>query len=161
MARIPEDTIQTVRDQADIVDLVGRHVSLKKAGRTFKGLCPFHEEKTPSFIVSPDRGTYHCFGCGEHGNCFGFLMRQEGLTFPEAVRSLAGELGIHVPESGGADRGEIEQVVRANEVAQGYYRRSLTRTKARSRATTSSPVASTRRTPTSTASASRPIVGTA
>ncbi len=125
MARIPEDTIQTVRDQADIVDLVGRHVSLKKAGRTHKGLCPFHEEKTPSFIVSPDRGTYHCFGCGEHGNAFGFLMRQEGLTFPEAVRSLAAEHGIDVPESGGADRSEIEQVVRANDVAQDYYRRCL------------------------------------
>ena len=125
MARIPEDTIQTVRDRVDIVDLVGRHVSLKKAGRTHKGLCPFHEEKTPSFIVSPDRGTYHCFGCGEHGNAFGFLMRQEGLTFPEAVRSLAGELGIEVPESGGADRGEIEQVVRANEVAQAYFRSAL------------------------------------
>ena len=125
MARIPEDTIQNVRDRADIVDLVGRHVSLKKAGRTFKGLCPFHNEKSPSFIVSPDRGTYHCFGCGEHGNAFGFLMRQEGLTFPEAVRSLAGELGIEVPETGGADRGEIEQVVKANDVAQGYFRDSL------------------------------------
>jgi DNA primase len=125
MARIPEDTIQTVRDRADIVDLVGRHVALKKAGRTFKGLCPFHQEKSPSFIVTPDRGTYHCFGCGEHGNAFGFLMRQEGLTFPEAVRSLAGELGVEVPETGGADRGEIEAVVRANDVAQAYYRSSL------------------------------------
>lgn len=125
MARIPEDTIQTVRDRADIVDLVGRHVALKKAGRNFKGLCPFHQEKSPSFIVTPDRGTYHCFGCGEHGNAFGFLMRQEGLTFPEAVRSLAGELGVEVPETGGADRGEIEAVVRANDAAQSYYRSSL------------------------------------
>ncbi len=125
MARIPEDTIQTVRDRADIVDLVGRHVALKKAGRTFKGLCPFHQEKSPSFIVTPERGTYHCFGCGEHGNAFGFLMRQEGLTFPEAVRSLAAELGVEVPETGGADRSEIEVVVRANDLAQSFYRQAL------------------------------------
>ena len=76
MGRIPEETIQAVRDRVDIVDVVGRHVGLKKAGRTWKGLCPFHQEKTPSFVVSPERGTYHCFGCGEGGNVFSFLMRQ-------------------------------------------------------------------------------------
>ncbi|MDP6540592.1 MAG: CHC2 zinc finger domain-containing protein, partial [Planctomycetota bacterium] len=92
MARIPEDTIQTIRDRVDILDVVGRSVSLKKAGRNFKGLCPFHEEKTPSFNVHPDRGTFHCFGCGEGGNVFTFLMNHDGLTFPEAVRSLAADL---------------------------------------------------------------------
>jgi len=125
VGRIPEDTIQVIRDRVDIVDLVGRHVSLKKAGRSFKGLCPFHQEKTPSFIVSPDRGTYHCFGCGEGGNAFAFLMRHENLTFPEAARSLAAELGIEIPESGGGDRGLSEQIFRANAVAQEFYRASL------------------------------------
>jgi hypothetical protein len=94
VGRIPEDTLQTVRDRVDIVDLVGRYVSLKKAGRSHKGLCPFHHEKSPSFVVTPERGTWHCFGCGEGGNAFTFLMRHENLTFPEAVRSLAAELGI-------------------------------------------------------------------
>ena len=94
MGRIPEDTIQTVRDRVDIVDLVGRFVSLRSAGRNHKGLCPFHDEKTPSFVVTPDRGTFKCFGCGEGGNAFGFLMRLENLSFPEAVRALAAELGV-------------------------------------------------------------------
>jgi len=126
MARIPDETIQAIRDRVDIVDVVGRAVGLKKAGRSWKGLCPFHDEKTPSFIVSPDRGTYHCFGCGEGGNVFGFLMRHEGLSFPEAVRSLAAELGIEVPESGGGgDPGVGARILAANRAAQELYRRSL------------------------------------
>lgn len=125
MGRIPEDTLQTVRDRVDIVDLVGRHVSLKKAGRSYKGLCPFHHEKTPSFVVTPERGTWHCFGCGEGGNAFAFLMRQENLTFPEAVRSLAAELGIEIPESDAGERGVLEGVLRANALAQEYYQRAL------------------------------------
>ncbi|MAE94343.1 MAG: DNA primase [Deltaproteobacteria bacterium] len=126
MARIPEDTIQTIRDRVDILDVVGRSVSLKKAGRNFKGLCPFHEEKTPSFNVHPDRGTFHCFGCGEGGNVFTFLMNHDGLTFPEAVRSLAADLGIEIPESDrGGDRGLGEKVLEANKVAQEFYARAL------------------------------------
>ena len=96
MARIPEETLQTIRDRTDLVDLVGRHVALKKAGRTYKGLCPFHHEKTPSFQVNPERGIYHCFGCGESGNAFAFVMRVEGLTFPEAVRTLAAGCGVEI-----------------------------------------------------------------
>ena len=125
MGRIPEETIQTIRDRVDVVDLIGRTVHLKKAGRSFKGLCPFHHEKTPSFTVSPERGTYHCFGCGEGGNAFAFLMRHDNLTFPEAVRALAAELGIEVPESGGRERGAVEETLRALAVAQGLYQRSL------------------------------------
>ncbi len=126
MGRIPDDIIQTIRDRVDIVDLVGRHVTLKRAGRTWKGLCPFHQEKTPSFIVSPDRGTYHCFGCAEGGNAFGFLMRHEGLTFPEAVRSLAAELGIEIPETGGrGDGGVSEQVLAVCKLAAATYERAL------------------------------------
>ena len=126
MGRIPEDTIQTIRDRVDIVDLVGRHVTLKRAGRTWKGLCPFHQEKTPSFIVSPDRGTFHCFGCGEGGNAFAFLMRHENLTFPEAARSLAAELGIEIPESSReSDGGLSEKVLEACRLAASVYERAL------------------------------------
>ncbi len=122
MGRIPEETLNAIRDRVDVVDLIGRHVGLKKAGRTWKGLCPFHHEKTPSFIVSPDRGTYHCFGCGEGGNAFGFLMKHEGLSFPEAVRSLAAELGIEIPEErAGTERGLVEEIYRANRVAKAFY----------------------------------------
>lgn len=125
MGRIPEDTIQAVRERVDIVALIGRHVSLKRAGRSWKGLCPFHQEKTPSFHVSPERGAWHCFGCQEGGDAVAFAMRQEGLTFPEALRSLAAEAGIEVPETGGGERGLSEQVLRANQIAQQLYTQAL------------------------------------
>jgi len=125
LGRIPDETIQQVRDRVDLIDLVGRFVSLKPAGRNHKGLCPFHGEKTPSFVVTPDRGTYKCFGCGEGGNAFGFLMAMENLTFPEAVRQLAGEHGIEIPETGGADVSISENVREANAVAQDCYRACL------------------------------------
>jgi len=126
VGRIPEDTLQTVRDRVDLVELIGRYVALKKAGRSYKGLCPFHHEKTPSFTVNPDRGAYHCFGCGEGGNAFGFLMRLENLTFPEAVRSLAAEHGVAIPESGRSEEaGLVERVLEANAVAQRLYTRVL------------------------------------
>src|SRR5262245_27667065 len=114
-----------IRDRGDIVDLVGRHVALKTAGRSYKGLCPFHHEKTPAFIVTPERGTWHCFGCGEGGNAFAFLMRHDNLTFPEAVRSLAAGLGIEIPESDSGERGLLEGVLRANTLAHEYYQRAL------------------------------------
>ncbi len=126
MSRIPADTLNAIRDRVDIVDLVGRHVGLKKAGRTWKGLCPFHHEKTPSFIVSPDRGTYHCFGCGEGGNAYGFLMKHDGLTFPEAVRSLAADVGIEVPDSyDGPERSQLDEIYRANKLAKAFYQARL------------------------------------
>jgi DNA primase len=126
MSRIPADTLNAVRDRVDIVDLIGRHVGLKKAGRTFKGLCPFHGEKTPSFIVSPDRGTYHCFGCGEGGNVFGFLMKHEGMSFPEAVRSLAADAGIEIPEyGGGPERSVLDETYGANKAARAFYQAEL------------------------------------
>lgn len=95
---IPPGFIQELLARADIVDVVGRHVQLKKAGINHKGLCPFHGEKSPSFIVSPSRQTYHCFGCGAHGNAVGFLMEHAGLSFPDAVRELAQQYGLAVPE---------------------------------------------------------------
>jgi len=86
--------IDDVKERIDIVELVGQTVPLKRAGRNFKGRCPFHAEKTPSFIVFPDSGHYHCFGCGEHGDVFTFLMKTQNLDFSEALRELAGRAGI-------------------------------------------------------------------
>lgn len=96
--RIPEDVVDRIREATDIVDLVSSYVALKRSGRSFKGLCPFHDEKTPSFIVNPERQSYKCFGCGEGGNVFTFLMQQDRLTFPEAARLLAERSGIPIPE---------------------------------------------------------------
>lgn len=105
MGRISDDIIHAIRDRVEIVDLVARHVALRQVGRSFKGLCPFHTEKTPSFHVHPERQIFHCFGCDVGGDAFGFLMRQENLSFPEAVRALARECGIEVPEADGAAAG--------------------------------------------------------
>ncbi|PQP33698.1 DNA primase, partial [Desulfobacteraceae bacterium SEEP-SAG9] len=83
---IPEDKISEIRNTADVVDIVSEVVLLKKAGRNYVGLCPFHSEKTPSFTVSPEKQIFYCFGCGVGGNVFSFLMKQEGISFPEAAR---------------------------------------------------------------------------
>jgi len=98
MGRIPEDVIQKVIDATDIVDLIGSHVQLKRAGSTFKGLCPFHNEKTPSFNVSPSRQNYKCFGCGEGGSAIGWLMSYENLPFVDAVKKLADRANIIIRE---------------------------------------------------------------
>ena len=93
---IPEDKISEIKNAADIVDIVSEAVLLKKAGKNHVGLCPFHSEKTPSFTVSPDKQIFHCFGCGTGGNVFSFLMKQEGLSFPEAAERLARRYGIDI-----------------------------------------------------------------
>jgi DNA primase len=95
---IPPTFIQDMLSRVDIVEVVGRHVELKKAGINHKGLCPFHGEKSPSFIVSPSRQTYHCFGCGVHGDALRFLMEHSGMGFLDAVRDLAQQVGMTVPE---------------------------------------------------------------
>ena len=100
MARIPQETIDRIRDTADIVDVVSRHVDLKKRGRNFFGLCPFHTEKTPSFSVAPDKGIYHCFGCGNGGNAVNFIMELEKISFVETIQQLGQQLGIEVAFSG-------------------------------------------------------------
>ena len=97
---ISEDVINQVRDRVDIAEIVGHHVSLTRAGQNLKGLCPFHQEKSPSFTVSPSRQIFHCFGCGAGGNVFTFLMRVTGANFPETVRELGRKFGIDVPDSG-------------------------------------------------------------
>jgi DNA primase len=96
---LPTGFIQELLSRVDVVEVVGRHVELKRAGTVHKGLCPFHGEKTPSFTVSPSRQTYHCFGCGAHGDAIRFLMENQGLHFMDAVRDLAQRVGVTVPES--------------------------------------------------------------
>ena len=125
MGRIPDETIQAIRDRVDLVELAGRFVALKPSGRNHKGLCPFHDEKTPSFNVNADRQVFHCFGCGAGGNAFTFLMRHENLTFPEAARELGRAVGIEVREEGGPEAGLSERVREANDVAQAFFREEL------------------------------------
>ncbi len=96
---IPQDFIDDLIARADIVEVVGHRVPLKKAGREFKACCPFHDEKTASFTVSPGKGFYHCFGCGAHGTAIGFLMEFDHMSFVEAIESLAGTMGVEVPRS--------------------------------------------------------------
>jgi len=129
MASYPQPVLDEIRAAVDIVDLVGRFVGLKKAGQNWKGLCPFHAEKTPSFTVNPKRGIFHCFGCGVGGDVFGFLMRQDRLTFPEAVRALAKQAGVALPEERGrgpAD-GSREELLRVMELASRFYGAELWR----------------------------------
>ena len=123
MGRFGDDKIEEVRSRADIVEIVGAHVRLRRAGRNFVGLCPFHNEKTPSFSVNAERGFFHCFGCGVGGSVFNFITRVEGLTFPEAVRSLAKKYGVTLPEYdvSGPAAGEREAMLKANEVAAEFF----------------------------------------
>jgi len=100
--RIPQSFIDDLVARIDIVEVISARVPLKKAGREFRACCPFHNEKTPSFWVSPTKQFYHCFGCGAHGTAVGFLMQYDRLSFPEAVEELAGRLGVDVPHEGGA-----------------------------------------------------------
>jgi DNA primase len=99
--RIPQGFIDELIGRADIVELIGERVPLKKSGREFKACCPFHDEKTPSFWVSPDKQFFHCFGCGAHGTALGFLIQYDQLSFPEAVEELAQRLGLEVPREAG------------------------------------------------------------
>src|SRR5438445_2617950 len=96
---IPQPFIQDLLNRVDIVDVVGRYVQLKEGGANFMGLCPFHNEKSPSFTVSPTKQFYHCFGCGAHGTAIGFLMEFASKPFPEAVEELARDAGLEVPRA--------------------------------------------------------------
>ncbi|BAU27271.1 DNA primase [Aneurinibacillus soli] len=108
--RIPEEIIEQVRTKSDIVDVIGQYVHLKKTGRNYFGLCPFHSEKSPSFAVHPDKQLFRCYGCGEAGNVLSFVMKVEGLEFPEAVRQLGSRVGIEVPHQ--QDRPEDDRIRR-------------------------------------------------
>lgn len=124
--RIPQGFIDELLARTDIVEVVGSRVQLKKAGREWKAPCPFHNEKTPSFWVSPDKQFYHCFGCGAHGTALGFLMEHDRLPFPEAVEELAARIGMEVPrdESRGGSRPQEDLHGLLGEVTQ-FYREAL------------------------------------
>ena len=123
---IPDEKIEEIKQRADIVDLISEYVTLKKAGRNYLGLCPFHKEKTPSFTVSRDKQMFYCFGCGEGGHVFTFLMKISNMTFPEAARHLAKKKGVLIPEQT-MDRRERreyglrEQIYRINEAAAAFF----------------------------------------
>jgi len=127
MATYSAGVLDDIRAGVDIVDFVGRFVNLKKAGANWKGLCPFHGEKTPSFMVNPKKGIFHCFGCGVGGDVFGFLMRQDRLSFPEAVRALAKTAGVALPEERGGQPGDSgrEELFRAMDLAARFYAEML------------------------------------
>ncbi len=127
MGLIPDNIIARVLESADIVQLISAYVPLKKAGRNFRANCPFHHEKTPSFMVSPDKQIYHCFGCGEGGNVISFLMKQENIDFPEAVRRLAQRAGIAIPRDE-ADRkiNDLRQsIIQVNGLAAQFFQEIL------------------------------------
>ncbi|OQY17801.1 MAG: DNA primase [Desulfobacteraceae bacterium 4572_35.1] len=128
--RIPEDLIMQVRERVDIVELISSYVQLKHSGANHMGLCPFHNEKTPSFSVNSARQIFHCFGCGVGGNVFSFLMRIEGLAFPQAVKRLAEQVGIEIPKDEPSAyelqrRKEREQLNHIYTVATEYYHQLL------------------------------------
>lgn len=123
-------TVEKIKEAANIVDVVSEFVTLKKSGSNYKGLCPFHNEKTPSFFVSPARGTCHCFGCGKGGNSIGFIMEHEQMTYPEALRWLANKYHIEIHERELTDREKEEQSRREsmfiiNEWARDYFENLL------------------------------------
>ena len=123
---IPDSVIDEVRDRTDIVEVVSQFVTLKKVGKNFKGLCPFHSEKTPSFTVSPEKRIYHCFGCGAGGNVFKFVIETQNISFIDAVRQFADSAGISIPQPNADNLNnplykEREALKKANELAANYY----------------------------------------
>ncbi len=115
----------TVKERVDIVQVIGAYVPLKKAGRIYKALCPFHSEKTASFTVDPDRRTYKCFGCGEFGDVFTFLEKKEGLSKGEALERLAKEAGVELTRRRPEEREEHKRLLLAHDVAHFYFRQAL------------------------------------
>src|SRR6185295_18530276 len=119
---------ETVRNSADIIKVVSEYVSLKAAGSSFKGLCPFHSEKTPSFTVHRDKQFFHCFGCHKGGDVFTFVMEAERVSFPEAVRIVAEKCGIPIPTNTGLDdkrSEERKQLIDVYEQTSAYFRKML------------------------------------
>lgn len=125
MALISDDIIAQVIGRCDIVETVGGYMALRRAGRNFKGLCPFHHEKTPSFVVNPDKQIFHCFGCGVGGNVISFVMRQDRLEFPEAVRALAEKVGIQITHADSGPRDDTRPLYKVNELAAQYFFETL------------------------------------
>ena len=127
---IDRQTVERIKDAANIVDVVSEFVTLKKSGANYKGLCPFHNEKTPSFMVSPARGTCHCFGCGKGGNAVSFIMEHEQMTYPEALRWLARKYHIEIKEreltaEEQQEQSERESMFIVNDWAAKYFEQTL------------------------------------
>jgi DNA primase len=116
----------TIKEKLDIVEVIGETVQLKKAGTTFKGLCPFHGEKTPSFTVTPSRERWHCFGCGRGGDIFNFVMERDGVDFPTALRSLAGRAGVELSEQSTREDAQRKRLRDALDAAISFYHHVLT-----------------------------------
>src|SRR5881396_109713 len=132
MALFPQTFIDDLRLTASIVQVVQEYVPLKRAGTSYKGLCPFHSEKTPSFTVNSEKGFFHCFGCGAGGDVFKFLELHEKLSFPDAVKLLAQKFGVTLPEpTGGADEDSRrdsalrESLLKMHDIAAAYFREQL------------------------------------
>jgi DNA primase len=127
MAYISQQMIDDIRDKADIVEIIQSYIPLKRAGRNFKALCPFHHEKTPSFMVSPDKQIFHCFGCGVGGNIFNFVMKHENLNFKEAVEVVAGKIGFYIPKEKIEQKESslIKKLFSVNELAANFYHGAL------------------------------------
>jgi DNA primase len=125
---ISEEIINQIRDRVDIIDIIAQHVSMTKAGQNFKGRCPFHQDKTPSFTASPSKQIFHCFGCGAGGDVFTFLTRITGANFPEVVRDLGRKVGIEVQEAAGQSSPLAAQTARVeslNQAVVGWFRQNL------------------------------------
>jgi DNA primase len=134
---IPEDVVDEIRQRTDLVGLVGEHIKLERRGKNMVGLCPFHNEKTPSFTVSPDKQLFHCFGCGASGNAFNLVMQLEKLSFPEAARFLARRVGITIDEPKKSSTGEDslkEKIYDLNLLAARFYNYCLLKTASGSKA---------------------------
>jgi DNA primase len=134
MVFYPQSILDEIRNRISIVSYIGEYIPLKKAGRNHKGVCPFHSEKTPSFMVSDEKEIFHCFGCGEGGNIFSFVMKYEGVSFPEAVEQLASKAGVELPKRE-LSRGQLDQLetaarrrkflFRVNQLAADFFRSNL------------------------------------
>ena len=135
MARYSDEIINEVRQENDIVDIISQYVHLKRSGRNFFGLCPFHNEKSPSFSVSPDKQIFHCFGCGVGGNVFSFITKIEGINFVEAVQMLAERANIQLPtlqDNADSQREELKaKVYKVNEFTAEFYHQNLYKTQAK------------------------------
>ena len=135
MPRYSDEIIEEVRQSNDIVDIISQYVHLKRSGRNFFGLCPFHNEKSPSFSVSPDKQIFHCFGCGVGGNVFTFLMKIEGINFVEAVQMLAERANIQLPTFENREDSAREElkakVYKVNEFTAQFYHENLYKTSAK------------------------------
>lgn len=124
MGLVPESTLEEILNRVDIVELIAGYIPLKRFGRNYKALCPFHHEKTPSFVVNPDKQIFHCFGCSAGGNAFGFLMQYEHLEFPEAIEALARKAGVTIQQASSAERRTqnlSDELHKINETAAHFY----------------------------------------